>query len=102
MNRTTRAQRGLRWRRLPWLVLALLAGLLAACGETPEARLALSPPAIVISGVADGTLVLANDGAPGSTLRFTVSSDADWLVVAPAEGRIGGGDSLALIKQLPV
>ena len=95
MDRETRRRRG-----LAWLVPAILAGLLAACGEVPEAHLTLSPNSIVISGAADGTLFVGNSGEPGSILRIATASDADWLDIAPSEGRIGGGDTLALTVSI--
>ena len=69
----------------------LLTSILVACSDVPEARLTLSPESLSVAAANDSHVLVRNTGEPGSILRYTVESDADWLHIEPREGRVEAG-----------
>ena len=81
---------------------ALMALLMVGCSEPPRAQLTVRPSVLVVTGTAGSGFFVGNAGEEGSTLRFSVETDATWLSVEPSVGQVAAGASSGLaVSVLP-
>ena len=67
------------------VMLLVVAG---ACIEIPRPQLSVSPASLTLDLVRTSSFVVSNVGEAGSTLRWTVTGDAPWLLIEPHEGQL--------------